>query len=195
MPKRIIDGERTWRSQKLRRVQPESYRAEYLWLFALANDVASFECDPEIIHAMCYAAVRPSVMVEDVKLILAEFERVKLLYRWKIGDQIWGYWTGTEKPGLLPPPSQRYNKGPVPESKDLEVFLGGAYPKASETLEAPYSLVKKPLTGFGFGSGGRSMDLSISGEGSGEDQIKLTPEFWPEFDGEVLREEAVNGKS
>jgi hypothetical protein len=56
MPKRIIDGERTWRSTKLRRVEPESYRAEYLWLFALANDVATFECDPGVIWALAYAS-------------------------------------------------------------------------------------------------------------------------------------------
>jgi len=161
LPKRIIDGERTWRSQKLRRVQPESYRAEYTWLFALANDVASFECDPEIIHATCYAAVRPSVTLEDVKKILAEFERVKLLFRWQVRDQRWGYWTGTDKPGLLPPPSQRYNKGQVPDTEALRVFLGESYQEASAVLGTPYPLPKEPLSGFGFGLG------SGSGIGSG----------------------------
>ena len=29
MPKRVIDGEGLWRSEKLARVQPEKFRAEY----------------------------------------------------------------------------------------------------------------------------------------------------------------------
>lgn len=156
MPKRIIDGERTWRSQKLRKVQPESFRAEYTWMFAIANDVASFECDPEVIHATCYAAVRPSVTVEDVKKFLAEFERVRLLYRWNVGDQVWGYWTGTDKPGLLPPPSQRYNKGPVPDEAALRAFLGEAYREASAGVGTPYGGNTEPLSGFGFGFGSGS---------------------------------------
>lgn len=123
MPKRIIDGERTWNSKKLRQVQPESYRMEYPWLFALANDVATFECDSKVIWSRCYAAVRPSITEEDVAKILDEFERVKLLFRWNVGDQTWGYWTGTDKAGLLPSPTRRHNIGPEPDPKALAEFL------------------------------------------------------------------------
>jgi hypothetical protein len=142
----IMDGDRTWRSSKLRQVQPVSYRAEYTWMFPIRNDYGSFEYDPTTIWAVCYAAARPDITQEDVRKILAEFERVKLLFRFKFGNQWWGYWTGVEKPGLLPPPSQRYRKGPSPDPEELRKFLGEAYPETREGQG-------EPLSGFGFVSG------------------------------------------
>jgi hypothetical protein len=160
MPKRIIDGERTWRSKKLRQVQPVKYRPEYTWVFPIANDVATFECDHEAIWGRCYATNRPDVTLEDVEEILDEFERVKLLFRWKIGDQTWGYWTGTDKPGLLPPPSKQYSEDPAPPADKLKEFMG---------LTLPYRVGTATVTDGGPGIG-TSSGLGIgSCNGTGGD--------------------------
>ncbi len=166
MPNRIVSGEKTWKSKKVRQVQPESYRAEYTWLFPLANDVGTFECDPDVIWSTCYATARPSVTVEDVVKILNELERVKLLFRWQVKDQTWGYWTGSDAPGLLPPPSKQYSGGKVPEPdlKALEAFLG----RPKRGVEAGNGTVAVPdggpavsdgYTGIGNGIGyGKGLD-------------------------------------
>jgi len=147
VPRRIIDGEKTWKSTKLGQVEPESYRAEYTWMFAVANDVATFECDPRTIWGTAYAINRPSITPEEVSKMLEEFERVKLLFRWKVGNKIWGYWTGTDKRGLLPKPSERYNKGPEPPAADLERFLSG------DTADEPRQFRENSRQGLGLGLG------------------------------------------
>ena len=118
MPKRMLDGDRLWRSDKLRQVQPESFRAEYANLFSLALANGSFECSPERVWYEVYAYNRPSINPEIVRTILEEFERVKLLFRWHdASNKQWAYWIGSEK--TLPTPEQikqsRYKVGePVP---------------------------------------------------------------------------------
>jgi hypothetical protein len=151
MPRRIVDGERTWRSSKLRQVAPEAYRAEYTWLLPLANDIATFECDPVVIRGVAYSINRPSVTVEDVKKFLEEFERVKLLYRWCVGDKVWGYWVGMDQPGLLPKPSERYSKDPRPNPADLKRFLGGT--PAGDPRQVGDETSTGIGLGFGVGSG------------------------------------------
>lgn len=118
MPKRMLDGDRLWRSDKLRQVQPESFRAEYANLFALALANGSFECSPERVWYEVYAYNRPGISSDTVRAILDEFERVKLLFRWTDSEgKPWGFWVGSEK--TLPTPEQikqsRYKIGqPVP---------------------------------------------------------------------------------
>jgi hypothetical protein len=145
LPRRIVDGEKTWGSDKLHQVQPESYRAEYPWLLPLANDVGSFECNPEQVWFRAYAYNRKSVTEKDVSKFLEEFERVGLLYRWKVDGKEWGYWIGMDRPGLLPKPSERYSKGPRPSDAELERFLGGL--PAGDPREFATGL------GLGIGSG------------------------------------------
>lgn len=122
MPKRLLDGERLWRSDKLRLVKPEEFRAEYANMLALALANGTFECSPDLVWREVYAFNRPSVTSEIVARMLDEFERVKLLFRWKVDGKMWGYWVGIEEKGLLPTKKQikqsRYRVGkPVP--KDL----------------------------------------------------------------------------
>lgn len=126
MPKRMLDGDRLWRSDKLRQAQPESFRAEYANIYPLALANGSFECAPERVWYEVYAYNRPSISTENVRAILEEFERVKLLFRWHdASNKQWGYWVGCEK--TLPTPAQitqsRYKAGePVP-TKGLSDFL------------------------------------------------------------------------
>jgi len=102
MPKRILDGDSLWKSGKISQVQPPRFRAEYANMLPLAMANGSFECDPRAIWATVYSYNRPDVTPEDTVAILDEFERVKLLYRWKVSGHTWGYWVGIEKPGRLP---------------------------------------------------------------------------------------------
>jgi len=145
MPKRIIDGERTWKSDKVRKIEPESYRPEYTWMIALANDVGTFECDPLLVWGQAYAINRPSITKEDVAKFLDSFEKAKLLYRWDVDGKTWGCWIGMDRPGLLPKPSERHSKGPRPETAELERFLG--VKAAGEPREIATGL------GLGFGTG------------------------------------------
>ena len=103
MPKRVLDGEGLWRSDKLAQVKPPSRRAEYANLVPLALANGTFEAGSRRIWSTVYSCNRPDVSAKDVEEILAEFERVKLLFRWTDAatGKMWGYWIGIDKPGRL----------------------------------------------------------------------------------------------
>ena len=103
MPKRIVDGEGVWRSDKLARVEPAWMRAEYPNLIPLALANGVFEAGTRRTWSQVYSYNRTEITLADVEKILAEFERVKLLFRWTDeAGKVWGYWIGIEKPGRLP---------------------------------------------------------------------------------------------
>lgn len=163
MPKRIVDGDALWRSQKLSQVQPPAYRAEFANLIPLALANGVFEADPELIWATVYAYNRPDIGRQEVVAILSEFERVGLLRRWldvngipqalngfHVEGKVWGYWIGIEKPGRLPGQSRQGKNeriGPTP-------FL------SMDSIKQPIDSIKQPTgtdlslgSGFGLGSG------------------------------------------
>ena len=166
MPKRIIDGEGVWRSQKLRQVELK-YRSEYANLLPLAEDRGSFEYDPASIWADVYACSRPDITQDDVTKILAEFERVKLLYRWEQDGKTWGFWVGIDKAGLLPKPSERHSDFPTPDKDALEAWSGRAAP---DTPSGRADSAPEERTGFGLGSG------SGSGLGRGNSHSHSAPQ-------------------
>lgn len=102
--------------------------------------------DAERIWADAYAAGRPGWTVERVQALLDELVRVKLIFRWEAEGKLWGYWIGDDKPGHLPPPSQRYSESPAPPKQELSAFLGLPYgdPAAAQGIAH---------TGFGIGFG------------------------------------------
>lgn len=119
MPKRIIDGDALWRSDKLARVEPPCYRAELANLIPLALANGVFECNARLVWSRCYAYNRPDVSLETVEKMLGEFERVGILIRWSDDTgKTWGYWVGIHKPGRLPSSSRQSKKheaiGPTP---------------------------------------------------------------------------------
>src|SRR5260370_21447202 len=109
MPKRLVDGDAIWLSNKIRQVQPPSFRAEYTWLLTLAEGDGTFECDPRQVWARAYAFNREDITAEIVQKMLDEFERVGLLVRRQNG-KLWGYWVGIES--RLPSPSTRKRDKP-----------------------------------------------------------------------------------
>src|ERR1039458_8380408 len=51
-------NERVWHSEKLRNVQPASWRPEYAWLVSIAYVDGTFEADAQDIWAKAYACNR-----------------------------------------------------------------------------------------------------------------------------------------
>lgn len=128
MPKRIVDGDGVWRSDKLARVHPQEWRAEYANMLPLAQANGSFEVNSRRVWSAVYSYNRSGLTQENVEAILAEFERVRLLFRWFTADgKEWGYWTGIDKPGRLPPPSRKNRRheavGAEPPRELLQQFL------------------------------------------------------------------------
>jgi hypothetical protein len=159
MPKRVIDGEGLWRSDKLTRVQPQSFRSEYANLLPLALANGVFEANARRIWSTVYSYNRPEITLEHVEQILAEFERAKLLFRWTDPRSVkdWGYWIGIDEPGRLPAPSRLRQGheilGPEPPAELLRSFLSGSY-------DQPLASQPVPNGSIGFGS------CSGSGDGS-----------------------------
>lgn len=145
MPKRVIHGEGVWRSDKLKRVEPEWVRAEYANLIPLALANGVFEANPARIWADVYSYNRPDVKPSDVEQILNSLEAGKLLFRWTATDgKVWGYWVGIEKPGRLPGKSRRGRNeviGPNPPEAELRKFMDSNV------------ILDLPSFGFGLGSG------------------------------------------
>jgi hypothetical protein len=150
MPKRIIDGEGIWKSDKIAQVEPPRHRAEYANLLPLALATGTFECNPRAIWATVYSYNRPDITPEDVAAILDEFERVKLLFRWEVAGKLWGFWVGIDKPGRLPSPArqkERHEKsGETVPLADLNEFLG-------KPIGNPQETIGMPVGSLGFGSG------------------------------------------
>jgi hypothetical protein len=153
MPKRVIDGEGLWRSDKLTQVQPPGFRSEYANLLPLALANGVFEANARRIWSTVYSYNRPEITLEHVNQILAEFERVKLLFRWTDPQsvKVWGYWIGIDKPGRLPAPSRLRQGheilGPEPPSELVQDFL-------SNGEQDGQPLASQPLAhgSIGFGS-------------------------------------------
>lgn len=171
MPKRVVDGEALWTSDKLAEVQPPEYRAEFANLLSLSLANGVFECDPAKVYRAVYAYNRPDRTREDVATILAEFERVKMLFRWREPDgKWWGHFVGIDKPGRLPADSRkdREKLGPEPPPEELREFLNavpGRYPEGSRSVPGAYP-GKGNGSGFGSGSG------SCMGQGYGEQNLE-----------------------
>ena len=127
MPKRVIDGEGVWRSDKIANVQPLTARAEYANILPLALANGSFECSPQRVWSLVYSYNRPDISPQMVDSFLRAFEAARLLFRWTEPDgKQWGYFVGIEKPGRLPGKSRQGKNekvGAEPPEKDLRKFL------------------------------------------------------------------------
>jgi hypothetical protein len=170
MPKRIIDGEGIWKSDKIAQVEPERYRSEYANLLPLALANGSFECNARSIWATCYGYNRPDVTPEDCVAILNEFERVKLLFRWTAAGKTWGFWVGIDKPGRLPSAArqrERHEKTGeiVPQDKLLE-FLREPAGSGQDSRGQPIGSLGLG-SGVGVGSGSGLGSGLGNGNGSG----------------------------
>jgi hypothetical protein len=106
MPKRVIDFDAVWASDKLSNCAPWA-RAEYTWIYGLADSNGSFELtNLRVIFGRAYA-IRDDVSIPHLSLALEEFQGKGLLFVWEENGKKYGHWTGSDVPGRLPPPSWR----------------------------------------------------------------------------------------
>jgi len=153
MSKRII-SDVTWKSKKVRSIQPPEYRPEYAWIMPVVEDNGVFEYDPDKLWSEAYALARPGWTPERVKELLDELIRVGLLLPFEAQGKTWCYLVGCDKPGHLPAPSMRNSKSPLPPSyANPRSTLGRAYDEPRTTLDQSYALPKKSFLGIGSGIG------------------------------------------
>jgi hypothetical protein len=105
VPPRMIDYEALWASDKLAECEG-SMRAEYTWCYGVSDPHGCFELNLRAIFSKV-SPIRPELTQDRLKLIFAEFERVGLLFTWISNGKRYGFWTGSDRPGRLPPPSLR----------------------------------------------------------------------------------------
>jgi hypothetical protein len=106
MPKRVLDFDALWASDKLARCAPWA-QAEYAWLYGLADASGSFELTNLRVIWGRVAAIRHNLSLERLEQIFDEFREKGLLFAWEENGKRYGHWTGCDAPGRLPPPSWR----------------------------------------------------------------------------------------
>jgi hypothetical protein len=159
MPKRVVDGEGVWGSDRLRKVFPSRIRAEYTNLIPLALANGVFEANPVKVWSKVYSYNRPDIKKRKVAGILNAFERAGMLFRWKNGDgKVWGYWIRIEKSGRLPGKSRwgrNESIGPFPPLEKLRKFLDSKCIPWDTSLDSISCLGSGSGFCSGSGTGGR----------------------------------------
>jgi len=106
MPKRVIDGEAVWGSDKLTSLPPSAQR-EYPWLYPLADCNGNFELtNLRAVWGRVYAS-RPDITTEDMASIIGAYNEVGLLFIWQENGKRYGHWTNSDRAGRLPRESHR----------------------------------------------------------------------------------------
>src|SRR5258708_2247162 len=125
MPKRVLDFDALWSSDKLAACAPWA-QAEYAWLYGLADCNGSFELTNLRVIWGRVAAIRHTLTLERLEQVFEEFISHGLLFTWEANGKRYGHWTGSDQPGRLPPPSWRARlerlAPPVPKL-ELAAFL------------------------------------------------------------------------
>jgi hypothetical protein len=123
MPKRVIDFDAMWGSDKLAACA-EWAQVEYAWLYGLADASGCFELTNLRVIWGRVAAVRLNLTLERLEQVFDEFHDKGLLFIWEEHGKRYGHWTGSDVPGRLPPPSWRMRlerfAPPVPKQQLAE---------------------------------------------------------------------------
>lgn len=183
---RVLD-DGMWTSSKLAKCAHWTI-PEYAWLYLLADANGNFELtDLRTIYGQVYA-IRPQFTFENLKETIAEFYYHGLLFVWHQHLQevcrpgkVYGHWTGSERPGRLPSPSQRDH---FPKFDGSPRFLPGTEAKLAEDAylhavevgkEPPQStcevMPRHCLANVGLGVGvgfGFGIGIKIEREGSAQ---------------------------
>jgi hypothetical protein len=179
MPKRVIDFDALWGSDKLAACA-EWAQAEYAWLYGLADASGCFELTNLRVIWGRVAAVRRNLTIERLEQIFVEFQDKGLLFVWEEHGKRYGHWTGSDVPGRLPAPSWRARlerlAPPVPQAR-LAEFMAG------------FSRGRAASPGGGFGSRGVGL------EGGGGAGLKAGVEVAQGQDWNLNRDLDVKGNS
>jgi len=106
MPKRVLDFDALWASDKLASCA-EWAQSEYAWLYGLADASGSFEMTNLRVIWGRVAAIRKNLTLERLQEVFDEFIARGLLFTWEESGKRYGHWTGSDVPGRLPAPSWR----------------------------------------------------------------------------------------
>lgn len=150
MPKRVLDFDAMWGSDKLAACAAWA-QAEYAWLYGLADASGCFELTNLRVIWGRVAAIRRDFTIERLEQVFDEFHDKGLLFLWEENGKRYGHWTGSDVPGRLPPPSWRMRlerfAPPGPKQQLAEYMsrfargraasAGGAFLGASARAEAP----------------------------------------------------------
>jgi hypothetical protein len=142
MPKRVIDFDAMWGSDKLASCAAWA-QAEYAWLYGLADASGCFELTNLRVIWGRVAAIRANLTMERLEQVFAEFQDKGLLFVWEHEGKRYAHWTGSDVPGRLPPPSWRMRlekfAPPVPKQR-LAEYMG------------KFARGRAALAGVGFGA-------------------------------------------
>jgi hypothetical protein len=134
MPKRVIDFDAMWGSDKLASCAAWA-QAEYAWLYGLADASGCFELTNLRVIWGRVAAIRGNLTIERLEQVFAEFQEKGLLFVWEHEGKRYAHWTGSDVPGRLPPPSWRMRlerfAPPVPKQRLVEYMARFARGRAA----------------------------------------------------------------
>src|SRR6266853_4933131 len=158
MPKRVIDFDAMWGSDKLASCA-EWAQAEYAWLYGLADASGCFELTNSRVISGRVAAIRRNLSLERLEQIFDEFQDKGLLFAWEENGKRYGHWTGSDVPGRLPAPSWRIRlerlAPPVPKQQLAEFMSrfsrgraaspGGGF-LGDSSLGSPPGSLRRPVS-------------------------------------------------
>lgn len=128
MPKRVIDGEAVWASDKIAACVhelPASTGVYYPWFYPLADVNGSFECtSTRVIHGRI-ALQLPFLTLAHTELVLHDFHQNGLLFVWVKEGKRWAHWTKSEEKSSVPKSQRdryRPTAPPVPQ-KEYAAYL------------------------------------------------------------------------
>ncbi len=134
MPKRVIDFDAMWGSDKLAACAAWA-QGEYAWLYGLADASGCFELTNLRVIWGRVAAIRGNLSIERLEQVFAEFQDKGLLFAWEHEGKRYAHWTGSDVPGRLPPPSWRMRlerfTPPVPKQQLAEYMARFARGRAA----------------------------------------------------------------
>jgi hypothetical protein len=134
MPKRVLDFDAMWGSDKLASCAAWA-QAEYAWLYGLADASGCFELTNLRVIWGRVAAIRGNLTIERLEQVFAEFQEKGLLFVWEHEGKRYAHWTGSDVPGRLPPPSWRMRlerfAPPVPKQRLAEYMARFARGRAA----------------------------------------------------------------
>ncbi|MGB8802704.1 MAG: hypothetical protein WCC97_18650 [Candidatus Acidiferrales bacterium] len=152
----MIDFDALWASDKLAACK-ESARVEYTWFYGLADAYGCFEINIAAIRSRV-SSIRPKLSVSRITAILEQFRLNGLLFVWKT-DKTYGFWTGSDKKGRLPPEGTRHRYKRFTPPVPIEALA------EYESRFGRDSVATISRQGVGVGVG---LDGLGDGEGSGE---------------------------
>jgi len=183
MPKRVIDFDALWASDKLASCA-EWAQAEYAWLYGLADASGSFEMTNLRVIWGRVAAIRSSFTIERLAAAFDEFIAHGLLFTWIENGKRYGHWTGSDVPGRLPPPSWRARlerlAPPVPRT-ELSAYVS-RYGARRQAPDGNHARIPEPVMAS---AADRAPQTSESSQGAIELQPTLEATQAQEWDSDL----------